>query len=472
LTARPTRLASRLAATVAAAAALLPGLAGAQQWGFNYGGSARTEYTDNYQLRPINTFSATTLTVSPFVTGFRRTETSQLNLLAGIGYNYVLASGGGDNTDYWSGRLNLNGSTVVERSNYGFNVGVSRDQTIRTEAIQTGIVFGTPSTRTAVTAGANYGYQLTERWNAGANASVFSNSFGNVQGTTANTGLNDNTGYGFGGNLGYAWSNRTQVTLAANYSHFASDITDSDSISTTLAATHQYSDRLTVSGYGGYFWSKIKSTQNFVVCPTTPIFCQLGFVPFVPVALGTERDSTGTLFGGSVNYRITEKTSFNFNASQNLTPSGTGVVTKATAMTAGLSHAFSERMRGGLSAGWTRSTVPGFDNNVNQRSTFYSYGANVSYDLAERWLLDVGVRRQETDNRGVSANGNVIFVSIAYNWPGQSFSDWTGGFGGFPVPAAAPTAGIPPAVVPGQPMGAPVPVPRAAEERPATDSNQ
>ncbi len=456
---------------VVAAAALLPALAGAQEWGFRYGGSARMEYTDNYQLRPIDEFGATTLTVSPFVTGYRRTETSQINLLAGVGYNYVLASEG-DNTDYWSGRLNLNGSTVVERSNYGFNVGVSRDQTIRTEAVQTGIVFGTPSTRTAITAGANYGYRLTERWSAGANASVYSNTFSSTQGTNVgNTGLRDNDGYGFGGNLGYAWSDRTQLTLAANYSHFKSDITESDSISTTLAVTHQYSDRLTVSGYGGYFWSSIESTQNFVVCPTAPIFCQLGFVAFVPVTLGTERDGTGTLFGGSVNYRITERTTFNFNASQNLTPSGTGTITKATGMTAGLSHSFSERMRGGLSASWTRSTIPGFETTVDQRSTLYSYGANLSYDLAQHWLLDVGVRRQESDRRGVTAEGNVIFVSIAYNWPGQSFSDWTGGFGGFSVPPAAPTAGTPPEVVPGQPMGAPAPVPRAAEE-PATDSNQ
>lgn len=456
---------ARLAAAAAAALAALPAVA--QEFGFRAGGGARVEYTDNYQLRAFDQVGATTVTVSPFVTGYRRSENSQINLLAGLGYNYVFASELG-NDDYWSGRLNLNGSTVQERHSYGFNVGAIRDQTIRTETVQTGVVFGAGSTRTGLTAGANYDYALTERWSAGVFGSVFSNSYDQAQGRTA---IQDNDGWNIGANAAYSWSDRTRFTLATTYGKFTSDITDSDSISTTLEVSHQYSSDLRVSLSGGYFWSSVESTQVFSVCPTTPIFCDLGVVAPVQVTTGTEVDSGGSLFGGSLSYRFSERTGFNAGASQRITPSGIGTLTKATNISARLSHDFSERLRGQIGGGWTQSTVPGTDSGTTGlRTEFLTFGASVSYDLTREWLMTAGVRHDESDQRGLTADANVVFLSIAWNWPGQSIGDWGGFIGGFdsaPFPAGAPGAGSPPQAEPGQPLGAPSAAPAPSGETPA-----
>jgi hypothetical protein len=444
---------------VAAAAALLALPAAAQEWGFRPGGTARAEFTDNYSLRAFNEEAGMILSVAPFVVGYRRTETSQINLLAGLGFNTVV---GPDVDDYWTGRLVLDGSRTIERSSFGFNLGAYRDTTLRSETPQTGTVLGA-AVRTGITGGLSYNYQLTERWNVGTFASAYSNSYSQIQSQPVTTAgaLVDNDGWSVGGNVGYAWSQRTQLSLTGSYSTYNSDITDSTYVTTTLAVSHQFSEKLTASAYGGYFWSDIQTTSNVAVCPTTPILCQLGLVQFVLVPFGTDQSSGGTLFGGSLGYQFTERTSLTVGASQNIIPSGTGIINKSTNINGTLSHAFSDRLRGRLGATWTRSTVPGLDTE-SFRNEYLSFVVGGTYDLAQAWLLDFGYRRDSSDQRGLTGDANVLFVQIAYNWPGQSINDW--GFGGFAFPGAVPGAGAPPGVIPGQPMGAPPPVPRSVEE--------
>ena len=82
--------------------------------------------------------------------------------------------------------------------------------------------------------------------------SVYSNRYSDVgsDGTFSN-----NHGYYAGGTLGYAYSERTQATLAAGYSYYSSDISHSDSMTATLGIVHQVSPQLTISVSGGGFWS-------------------------------------------------------------------------------------------------------------------------------------------------------------------------------------------------------------------------
>jgi len=443
-------------AAAAAAALLVPALACAQEWGYRPGGSARIEFTDNYLLRAFDKQSATTYSVQPFITAYRRTETSQVNLLAGVGYNYVTGIPG-DN-DYWTGRLALDGAATFDRSLLGFNVSIARDNALVTETQQTGIVLGAGSVSTGSTAGLNYTYKLTERWSAGAFGSVYQNNYTTPSGSP--TSLQNNSGYSAGGTLGYTLSPRTQLALTGTYAYYDSDITTNNTVTVQLAATHQYSEQLTVSGYGGYFWSKIDATQNVAVCPTTPTLCQLGLVQFVTIPGGSNDSSGDTLFGGTVSYAYSQRTSFSVDASQSITPSGTGTITKATNVNAYAYHNFSERLRGRVGGTWTRSTIPGFNTDSFQ-TTYYSVIAGGSYNLSDAWLLDFGVRRDHSDQRGVNADANVVFVSIGYNWPGTSMSSFSG-LGGFTFPSASTGAGRPPEAIPGQPLGAQTPVPQSA----------
>ena len=101
--------------------------------------------------------------------------------------------------------------------------------------------------------------------------------------------LQNNRGYYGGGKVGYAYSDRTQFDFLAVYSHYSSDITAATYVTTTIGVVHQFSPQLTISASVGGFWSDIEATRNALVCPTTPILCDTGLVPRVPITTSDQR---------------------------------------------------------------------------------------------------------------------------------------------------------------------------------------
>jgi long-subunit fatty acid transport protein len=218
------------------------------------------------------------------------------------------------------------------------------------------------------------------------------------------------------------------MTFAAVYSYTASDITRSGAVTTTLGFVHQFSPQLTISASVGGFWSDIEATRTALVCPTTPILCDTGVVPRLPITSGEQRRDNGQLYGGSITYALSERTQFVATLSEGVSPSSTGTLTKTDSAGATLSHRFSERLTGRLGATYLRTVFP---SGVSGFSTTNSYvgEVGVSYLLAERWRLDAGYRytRAEYTQQSLGEpQSNVVFVSIGYNWPGASFTDWAG----------------------------------------------
>ena len=191
------------------------------------------------------------------------------------------------------------------------------------------------------------------------------------------------------------------------YSYYTSNITHSDSVTTTLGVVHQFSPQLTISASGGGFWSDIEATQG-------------------DAATGDRRRATGGLYGGSISYAFSERTQLNVSLAENLTPSGTGTLSKSDSAGASLSHQFSDRFNGRLGASYTRTIFPTTSSSYN--NNYYQGEVGVSYQLAERWTLDAGYRysRAHYSQNSFEPKSNVGFVSIGYNWPGTSFTDWVG----------------------------------------------
>ena len=52
----------------------------------------------------------------------------------------------------------------------------------------------------------------------------------------------------------------------------------------------------------------------------------------------------------------------------------------------------------------------------------------LSYRIAERWMLDAGYQYTRTKYSGTSSEptSNIVFVSVGYNWPGESITGWVG----------------------------------------------
>lgn len=406
---------------VIALAAVVPSVAAAQTWFVQSGVAARGEFNDNYFLTSTGKQSAFTASVFPFVTAARRTEATDVTALLAVGLNRVW--GPSPTTDYVSGRLGLNGAVNDERSTWTGAISFVRAPLLQSAQTQAGVTLVRAYTNTANVNG-TYSYALTERWSVGATAGWYDNNYDAVEGGST---LSDNRGYDAGATLDYRYSERTRLTAAAVFSHYASDITRSNAVTTTLGVAHEVSPQLTVSVSVGGFWSDIEAAQTALVCPTTPTLCETGLVQRVPVTSGERRRDSGPLYGGSIGYAFSERTRLFVSLSQGLTPDSTGTLTRTNNTSASLSHQFSERLTGRLGVGYTRIAFPtALSGSFTNETYLGEIGA--SYRLAERWILDAGYRYTRADyaDNPSQAASNVVFVSVGYNWPGASFTDWVG----------------------------------------------
>jgi long-subunit fatty acid transport protein len=330
-----------------------------------------------------------------------------------------------ENIDYVSGRFGVDGTLRDDRSTWAGSVAYLRAPTLQNQITQRGNVFELVYTDTASASG-TYRYQATERWSLGVLAGAINNQYSSVQGTS--TSLQDNSAFYGGGTATYAYSERTQLNLVAAYGYTTSDLTRSDSITATVGFVHRFSEQLTVSASVGHFWSDITASRTALVCPTTPVLCDSGLVPRVPITSGESRSDNGQLYGGNISYAFSERTSFSAFLAENLAPSSTGTLTKTDTAGASLSHNWSERLSARLGASYTRQVFP---SGLSGLSTTNLYGAEVgvSYLLAERWKLDAGyryIRAEYTQQSLGNPQSNTVFVAIGYNWPGASSTDWVG----------------------------------------------
>ena len=431
----------------------MPTGATAQTWFVQSGAAARTEFNDNYFFTPTDRQSAFTASVSPFVTAARRTETTDVAALVAVGLNEVW--GPSPTTTYLSGRLGLNGTVRDVRSTWAGAASLSRAPILQNAQTSTGTALVRAYTNAASLNG-TYTYALTERWSVSARAGWYGNNYDAVEGGSS---LSDNRGYNAGATLDYQFSERTRATAAVLYSHYDSDIARTDALTTTLGLVHEFSPQLTLSASIGGFWSEIDTAQNALVCPTTPVFCDTGLVQRVPVSGGTKRRDSGPLYGGSIRYAFSERTRLSVDLSENLSPSGTGTLTKTDNLAASLSHQFSERLTGRLGVGYTRDVFPaGLSSSFTNNTYLGEVGA--SFRLAEQWTLDAGYRytRAEYADNPSQPTSNFVFIGVAYNWPGSSFTDWVGTRFDVNNPAGAGPVSLPERATPaktGQPSSAP-----------------
>lgn len=389
-------------AIATAGVGMAPALAFAQAWGLLGGVITRGEYNDNYFFTPTNAESAFTGSITPFLTAARRTETTDVTALFSVGANRVW--GVTPTTDYLSAHVAVDGSWRQERSTLAGNVSYVRAPTLQPASGQAGGPLILAFTN-GFSANGTYTYAYDERLSLSAIAGAYDNSY---SGVAAGSAFSNNHGYTASGNAGYVYSDKTKLSLLVGYSSYFSGSTDSNAIITTIGVVHQISDQLAVSGSIGGFWSDL-ATQPTALAP------------------GTRFHDSGALYGGNVIYSFSDRSQLTVNVNEYLAPSSFGSLTKTLGATASLTHQFSDRLTGRLGAGYSRIdfpvTVSSFATNE------YATGeVGLSYMLTERWLLDAGYRysRANYAQTAGTPTSNMVFVSIGYNWPGQSFTDWVG----------------------------------------------
>ena len=384
-------LASILVATAAQRAT-------AQEWVVDWGATARAEYSDNYFFTATDKQSATTGTVTPFVTAARRTETSEVASVVAVGYNKVW----GPDVDYGSGRAALNASLLAERSLWTGNASFVRSASLQNTASPTGTVFALAFTN-ATSVNGGYSYAVTENWSAGATAGGYANTYSAVQGSGT---FSNDQGYYAGGTAAYTSSERTRFTLNAGYSYFKSTTDHADNVQLTIGAVHQFSPQLTLSASAGAFWNDTRTSQTDLVPASTV-------------------RNTGGLYGGSLSYALSEKAQLAIDVAENLSPSGVGTLTKNDTASVSLAYRFSERLTGRVAASYLRTSSVGAQVNSYTNKDIQG-AAGISYNLAERWKLEGGYvyHHARYSQNSSEPSSNLVFVSLGYNWPGASFTPW------------------------------------------------
>jgi long-subunit fatty acid transport protein len=259
--------------------------------------------------------------------------------------------------------------------------------------------------------------------------SGYDNTYDSV---ASNASFANNRGYYAGGNAGYAFSETTQLSGAIGYSYYTSAQSHSDSVTATLGIVYQYSPQLTLSASGGGFWSDTTTTQG----------------PFA----NTSGRATGGLFGGQFAYAFSKEAQITVSLSEALNPTGAGALGRSDSAGVVFVNRFSDRLTGRLGASYNRTTYP--QSQTDSLDYNYAQGeVGLTYQLGERWTLDAGYRysRAHYTQNSTTPVANAGFVSIGYNWPGASFTDWVG---------------RPPSVQ-GMPAAGPIPLPESSRGTPS-----
>lgn len=412
-------------------------MAAAQQWQLQAGGALRGEYNDNYFFTSNDRDSAFVLSLTPFVTALRRTDTSEVAAVFALGANKVTGVSGAK--DYVSGRAGVNASQFDDASTASGMLSISRTPSLQSESTPLGVVRSLAFSDNATIDG-NYSRALTERWSVGAAANAYANRYDSVSNGAAN--FQNNASWSIAGNAGYAWSSRTQAKFTALFSHFRSDVETDDAVTASASIAQDVTPQLAVSAAVGYYWLS-SDTAVEIACGPGPGGCGDG-------DSRVHGHHNGALYGGSLRYAVLERTVLYLTGAENLAPSGTGALSRATNVALSLAHRFTERLTGRIAAGYTHTAFPTTVGASTDRT--YSAEVGATYALTERWTIEGSYRYVASDysQSDQRPRSNAAFLSIAYNWPGATL----GGLGAIRTDSAIlPGAG--PATLRQHPSGAP-----------------
>ena len=110
-----------------------------------------------------------------------------------------------------------------------------------------------------------------------------------------------------------------------------------------------------------------------------------------------------------------------------MTPTAAGELARQHTALAGFSYRVTERLTARLGVSYTRDKfLQAAAGSSTNRNVVAEVGA--TYQIAERWTLDAGYRHTQARyaQELSEPRANVAFISIGYNWPESSFTNWVG----------------------------------------------
>ena len=277
----------------------------------------------------------------------------------------------------------LESSYRTQTSIWGLNAEVDRDTTRTSEFTDTGI-FDVLARRLRYQISPSYTAIVTPR-----NRLRVNGSYTDVNYDTSS--LSDYTTLGGGLTWFHDYTQKTELTLGAQVYHFETQSgpdSETDLYALLLGATHKYSERLKVSASIG---PRYQSSDTAT----------------------TSANSIGVQLGASVEYLMSEQTTFTGSIDRSVTGSGSGTTPERNTLKFSATHQFLPRWQFLFGATYIKD---------EKEPTAGTDGREyISLEPAVRWqvarTVDLSTsyryRRQEYDS-GSEADSNAVFLTLTY----------------------------------------------------------
>ena len=299
---------------------------------------------------------------------------------------------------------NFSANWNTERSSYGLSASYS-ERAQRSMAEEDTGDFASNATVESINFSPSYSYQLTEKDSVYANYNYAERKYSDTENSIDNplgTNLNDNKTHTVTTGWQRAWTERLTGGLALTYAQYeAEGIQQSEYDTYNVAVTGSYllSEKWSLSGQLGY--RELENERTLLGQRLTD-------------------KSSGTLFNLSSTYDG-EVNRVTFVLSRSLSPSGEGDVNEQDKVGLVWNRKLSETLSFNIDTSYQESqTVDRF--NTTDRE-YLQISPTMSWQLQEELNLKFGYqyRDQESSDRG-SADSNMVFLTIGYDWDGLRYS--------------------------------------------------
>ena len=324
-------------------------------------------------------------------------KTERLEVSGRVAADFVSYYGGQQN-NFLNIHLPLTARYKTEKDLLGFNGGFTRDNTLMSELLTTGVVVSFTQ-RSQWTANPSWTRNITEKLSVQSGVQLNDTTY--VNGLSL--GLVDYQLFGGSGGLLYHMTEKDQIQLSGSYVNFHTTnapLTFRASFpGANLSLTHAFTETLTGTAFGG---------PSFVSSTTQTAGDNI------------KVQSTVWLFGGNLTKKF-ERTTLKVSASRNIVPSGFGLLIQTDRAGLAVSHDLSETLAvsldgaGYITSGITQRAIGG----AFRENRYYTATPSIAWKFSDWWELELSYTygRREVDGFSDAAMSNATMFMLTYYPP-------------------------------------------------------
>ncbi len=364
----------------------------AAEWSVEPSMSAKGEYHSNLLLAFGPQRSTYAYWLSPAVRFTGATES--LKVHSRLATDFAQYFGGRDTTIV-NVYFPLSVQYRAERSIWGFNGGLTRDNTLRSELLQTGVVLAFAQ-RNLWSANPTWTYNVTERVSA---ESSYQYQHAMYEGGGAQFGLIGYQVHTGSQALSYKIRESDSVQITGIFTRFLAperNDTVTDTYGVQIGGSHAFSEHVTLSASGG------------------PRFISNS----INTGFGTLEDrSTVWTFNGKATTSY-ERAQLTLNIGRDIFPSGLGLLIQTDHLGANASYELTDKISIFLSgqASIVNSVASGALSGLSRETKFFNLSPQINWRVDEYWSVETGYTysRRELEGIDQSSESHASRVMVTY----------------------------------------------------------